>query len=87
LKKRERILIIMEILSILREGPRGPTRLAQAVGLSFDAFVEYAKEIESRRFMTKSIVDGHEMYSISQEGNQLLFDWQKVWDKISPNSS
>lgn len=87
MKKRERILILMEILSILREGPRGPTRLAQAVGLSFDAFVEYAKEVESRRFVTKSMVEGHEMYSISPEGNQLLLDWRKVWEKISPDSS
>lgn len=77
----------MEILSILREGPRGPTRLAQAVGLSFDASVEYAKDIESKGFVTKAVVDGHEVYSISSEGSQLLLDWQKVWDKISPNSS
>jgi predicted transcriptional regulator len=41
----------MEILSILREGQRGPTRLAQAVGLSFDAFVECQKDIEWRRFV------------------------------------
>jgi predicted transcriptional regulator len=87
LKKRERILILMEILSILREGPRGPTRLAQAVGVSFDAFAEYVKEIESRRFVTKSAVEGHEVYMISQEGKQLLLDWQKVWEKISPDSS
>jgi predicted transcriptional regulator len=87
LKKRERTLIIMEILSILRQGPRGPTRLAQAVGLSFDVFTEYAKEIESRRFVTKSVVEGHEVYMISADGNQLLLDWQKVWEKISPDSS
>ena len=54
MKKRERILILMEILSILREGPRGPTRLAQAVGLSFDAFVEYATDIESRLYQWKT---------------------------------
>ncbi len=87
MKKRERILILMEILSILREGPRGPTRLAQVVGLSFDAFAEYAKEVESRRFVVKSFVEGHELYTISQEGNQLLLDWRKVWEKISPDSS
>ena len=77
----------MEILSILREGPKGPTRLAQAVGLSFDAFVEYAKDIESRRFMTKSLIEGHELYTISPQGNELLLDWQRVWERISPNSS
>jgi predicted transcriptional regulator len=87
LKKRERTLIIMEILSVLREGPRGPTRLAQAVGLSFDAFIEYAKGLESRRFVIKSVVEGHEAYTISPNGNQLLLDWQKVWERIAPDSS
>jgi predicted transcriptional regulator len=78
----------MEILSILRGGPKGPTRLAQSVGLSFDAFMEYAKDIESRRFVTKSAdIEGHEVYTISAEGNKLLLDWQKVWEKISPDSS
>ena len=66
MKKRERILILMEILSILRGGPKGPTRLAQSVGLSFDAFMEYAKDIESRRFVTKSAdIEGHGVYTIS----------------------
>jgi predicted transcriptional regulator len=87
LKKRERILILMEILSILREGQKGPTRLAQAVGVSFDVFVGYAKELEARTFVTKSVVDGHELYTISPEGLQLLLDWHRVWDKISPDSS
>ena len=87
MKKRERILILMEILSILREGPKGPTRLAQAVGLSFDAFMEYAKDIETRKFVTKSDIEGHEVYAISADGNKLLLDWQKVWEKISPDSS
>lgn len=87
MRKRERTLIIMEILSVLREGPRGPTRLAQAVGLSFDVFVEYAKLVEARRLVTKSIADGHEVYAISPEGNQLCLDWERIWNKISPDSS
>ncbi len=76
----------MEILSVLREGPRGPTRLAQAVGLSFDAFVEYARLVEAKKLVTKSVADGHEFYSISPDGNQVLLDWEKIWDKISPDS-
>ncbi|MDA4117556.1 MAG: hypothetical protein OK455_04350 [Thaumarchaeota archaeon] len=87
MKKRERILILMEILSILREGPRGPTRLAQSLGVSFDAFIEYVKEVETKGFVTKSVIEGHEVYVISPSGKQLLLDWQKVWEKISPDSS
>ena len=76
----------MEILSILREGPRVPTRLAQSVGVSFDAFLVYVKEIESRGFVAKSVIDGQEMYTVSREGVQLLEDWQRIWEQITPNS-
>ncbi len=87
MKKRERTLIIMEILSVLCEGPKGPTRLAQSVGVSFDAFLDYVRDIESRGFVTRSAVEGHEMYAISPEGMRLLFDWQRIWERISPDSS
>jgi predicted transcriptional regulator len=87
LKKRERTLILMEILSILRSGPRGPTRLAQSTGLSFDKFMEFATLLESRRFVEKSLREGQNIYSITPDGSQLLQEWEKVWTKISPDSS
>ena len=76
----------MEILSILRGGPRGPTRLAQATGLSFDKFMEVAAVLDSRHFIEKSTSEGHDTYFITSEGNQLLQEWEKVWTKISPDS-
>ncbi len=87
MKKRERTLILMEILSVLRTGPMGPTRLAQATGLSFDKFMEFAVLLESRRFVEKSSRQGQNAYVITPDGSQLLSDWEKVWLKISPNSN
>jgi len=87
LKKRERTLILMEILSILRSGPRGPTRLAQSTGLSFDKFMEFATLLESRHFVEKSVREGQNVYGITSDGSQLLQEWEKVWMKISPDSS
>ncbi len=87
MKKRERTLILMEILSILRSGPRGPTRLAQSTGLSFDKFMEFATLLESRRFVEKSAREGQNVYIITSDGSQLLQEWEKVWTKISPDSS
>jgi len=87
LKKRERTIILMEILSVLRAGPMGPTRLAQSTGLSFDKFMELAPLLESRRFVEKSTRDGQSVYVITTDGGQLLQDWEKIWTKISPNSS
>jgi len=87
LKKRERTLILMEILSILRAGARGPTRLAQSTGLSFDKFMEFVTLLESRRFVEKSVREGQNVYAITPDGSQLLQEWEKVWTKISPDSS
>ena len=87
MKKRERTLILMEILSILRVGPRGPTRLAQSTGLSFDKFMEFATLLESRRFVEKSAREGQNVYTITTDGSQLLQEWERVWTKISPDSS
>jgi predicted transcriptional regulator len=87
LKKRERTLILMEILSILRLRPRGPTRLAQSTGLSFDKFMEFATLLESRRFVEKSVREGQNVYIITSDGSQLLQQWEEVWTKISPGSS
>ena len=77
----------MEILSILRSGPMGPTRLAQSTGLSFDKFMEFAVLLESRRFVEKTLREGQNVYAITSAGGQLLEDWEKVWMKISPDSS
>ena len=87
MKKRERTLILMEILSILRSGPMGPTRLAQSTGLSFDKFMEFATLLESRRFVEKSVREGQNVYAMTPDGGQLLQDWERVWMKISPDSS
>ncbi len=87
MKKRERTLILMEILSILRLGPMGPTRLAQSTGLSFDKFMEFAALLHSRRFVERSEREGQNVYAITPDGSQLLHDWERVWTKISPNSS
>ena len=87
MEKRERTLIMMEILSVLRSGPMGPTRLAQSTGLNFDRFMGFANLLESRRFVEKSMRDGQNIYIITSGGNQLLQEWESLWTKISPDSS
>ena len=87
MKKRERTLILMEILSILRSRPMGPTRLAQSTGLSFDKFMEFATLLELRHFVEKSVREGQNVYAITPDGIQLLQEWERLWTKISPNSS
>lgn len=65
----------------------GPTRLAQTTGLSFDKFMEFATPLESRSFIAKSVKEGLNVYTITPEGIQLLREWEKLWTRISPDSS
>jgi predicted transcriptional regulator len=87
LKRRPNILIYMEILSLLLDGPRGPTRLSQAMGMNFGKFVEVASFLESKGLIRRGMLDDHEVYFITTEGVQVRRDWEKVWERLGPDVS
>jgi len=87
LKRRPNILIYMEILNLLLDGPRGPTRLGQAMGMNYPKFMEFAGFLESRKLVRRGEQDGHEVYYITPEGAEVRRDWEKVWGKIGPDVS
>ena len=72
----------MEMLGLLLEGPRGPTRLAQSLGLSYDRFVRFADLLETKRFVLKESEGSHVVYKITPDGLQLHQDWRKVRDRF-----
>ena len=82
MRKRPEIIICMEMLGLLLEGPRGPTRLAQALGLSYDRFRKFADHLEEKKFVLKESEEGHGVYRITAEGLQLHQDWRKVRDRF-----
>jgi predicted transcriptional regulator len=84
LKRRPSILIYMEILDLLLDGPRGPSRLAQAMGLNFNKFLEFATFLKAKELIRSEVQDGHELYFITQQGSELNQDWKKVWNRLAP---
>jgi len=74
----------MRVLEELREEPRGPTRLAQAVNLSFDKCVPYIQRLERKGLIIKETKEGREVYSITQGGIDTFLNWERVWEKIKP---
>lgn len=84
MKRRPNILIYMEILDLLLDGPKGPSRLAQAMGLNFNKFLEFAAFLKARELIRSEEQDGHELYLITQRGTELNDDWKKVWGKLAP---
>ncbi len=85
MKRRPNILIYMEILALLHDGPRGPTRLAQALGLNFDKLLEFTAYLESKHVIRKEVRDGHDMFFITPEGVETRQHWREVWKTLGPD--
>jgi predicted transcriptional regulator len=73
----------MEVLDLLLDGPKGPSRLSQAMGLNFNKFLEFASFLKSKQLIRSEVREGHEMYFITPQGNELNQDWKKVWSKLA----
>ena len=84
MKRRPNILIYMEILDLLLDGPKGPSRLAQAMGLNFNKFLEFASFLKAKELIRGEVQDGHETYFVTQQGADLNHDWKRVWNKLAP---
>lgn len=84
MKRRPNVLIYMEILDLLLDGPKGPTRLAQAMGLNFNKFLEFATFLKDKELIKLEVEDGHELYHVTQQGVELNNDWKRVWNRLAP---
>ena len=87
MKRRPTILIYMELLRLLLDGPRGPTRLAQGMGLNFGKFMEFAGFLESKNLIRRGKEEDHEVFYITNEGVDVRRNWEKVWGKIGPDEN
>ena len=74
----------MEILDLLLDGPKGPTRLSQALGLNFSKFLEFAAFLQTKGLIRTETQEGHEVYLITPEGTDINHDWKKVWNRLAP---
>ena len=84
MKRRSNVVIDMEILALLLDGPKGPSRLSQALGLNFNKFLEFATFLESKRFVRKEVQEGHEMYYVTLEGVEVYQVWDAFYKKFRP---
>ena len=76
------MVIVMDILAALLDGPKLPTRLAQICNLSYDNFTKFASVLQSRNLVRKSLDQCHEVYSINPDGIQLQQDYRKVSERL-----
>ncbi len=84
MRHRPRVVIYVEILSELRDRPSGRTRLSRVTNLSYDKCVEILRELEARGLVTKAGQYGHDIYSTTPDGYQVVEDWNRIWEKLKP---
>ena len=82
MKKREPILIHMEILASLFASPKGPTRLAQSCNVQFGRLEGFTSALLNRGLIRVENVDGQQVYSITEAGYALYNEWLGIWRKL-----
>jgi predicted transcriptional regulator len=82
LKRRPDLVILMDILAALLEGPKLPTRIAQACNLNYENFVKWVELLESKNLVSRSSEQGHGIYSLTPDGYQVLQDFRKVIERL-----
>ncbi|MDG6956799.1 MAG: hypothetical protein JRN11_08340 [Nitrososphaerota archaeon] len=77
LKYRPSVLVYMEILTILTEGPQGPTKLSRRANISYDRLPAYTEGLLQKGAIRKDSREGHDEYALTAEGAEALSDLQK----------
>jgi len=83
LKRRPNILILMRLLELLIQEPRGPTRLAQAANLNYRKCEEFLNLLAERGFVEREIRTGHDTYLVTQKGRVLFSNWARIYEELN----
>lgn len=83
-KRRADLVIFMDILGNLLDGPKGPTRLAQACNLDFETMSKFVAILLQRGLVSSIIEENRERFSITQAGVQIHRQYRGFWEVLYP---
>ncbi len=83
MKKREPILIQMEVLASLFASPKVVTRLAQSCNVNMSRMGSFTQPLLAKGLIASRTVDGQEVLSITDEGYRLYKDWLEIWKRLT----
>jgi predicted transcriptional regulator len=72
LKNRDTTVICWEFLRALAPGPQLPSRLARVANVPYDRLGEYLGLLTARGLVNVEQSEGHETYSITPKGMEVL---------------
>ncbi|MEK6942845.1 MAG: winged helix-turn-helix domain-containing protein [Nanoarchaeota archaeon] len=79
-KKRERLQIIFDILSVIKEknGKIKPTNILYKSNLSNKMLLEYMNELIQKEFIVENKINKSKTYSLTQKGFDYLSKYQMI---------
>lgn len=72
MKNRDTTVICWELLRAMAPGPQLPSRLARVVNVPYDRLPEYLELLKSGGLVKVEPVEGHETYSTTPRGMEVL---------------
>jgi len=72
----------MEILASLFASPKVITRLAQSCNVNLGRMENFIKPMLAKGLIRSQMVEGLELFSISDEGYRLYMDWLEIWRRL-----
>ena len=76
------ILIQMDILASLFASPKVITRLSQSCNVNLGRIENFTKPMLVKGLIRSRMVDGLEVFSITDEGYELYKDWLEIWRRL-----
>ncbi len=76
--KREPSSIYMDILANLIEGPKGPTRLAQACNINYGRLAGFTEKMLEKGLIRKEMLDQQEVFAATEEGCEVYHKWSEL---------
>ena len=74
----------MEILASLFASPKVVTRLCQSCNINPGRIENFTRPMQAKGLIRSQMIDGLEVFSISEEGYRLYRDWLEIWRRLPP---
>lgn len=72
MRNRDTTVIYWELLRTMASGPQKPTRLARVANVPYNRLGKYLGFLVSEGFVKVESAEGHEMYSVTLKGMEVL---------------
>ena len=76
------MFILMQLLNLMIQEPRGPSRLAQAANLNYKKCDEFLQVLLTNQLAGTEVREGHETYFATLKGKDVFLRWDRIFEDL-----